>query len=132
MIVNIQATNFELTPQWRSFVEEKLNDSLRAFGDMNLDPVTIDLELERTTRRYRRSKEDQQLYRAEANVELPGQLIRAEGSADDLRKAIVKMKKILTTEIRRWRERLITDRRKGSRAGKRVLHEFDDVDDDLD
>ena len=118
MTVNIQATNFDLTPHWRSYVEGKLADSFRAFGDMNLEPVIVDIELELTTRRYRRSRDDRQLYRAEVNVQIPGRLIRAEESAPDLRKAIVKMKKTLTEEIRSWRERLIDARRAGERIAK--------------
>lgn len=123
MDVQLQGTNLELTDELRAFVEEKMDDAYRMLGAMNRDPVHVDLELEKTTRRHPHEREEQQRYRAEANVTVPGRLIRAEGSADDIRQAVVKMKHRLMREIREWRERLIDERRQGARQAKHQLGE---------
>lgn len=121
MDVRLQGTNLELTNELRTFVEEKMDDAYRMLGAADRDPVHVDIELEKTMRRHPHELEDQRRYRAEANVTVPGRLIRAEGSADDLHQAIVEMKHRLMREIREWRERVIDERRKGARQAK---HQF--------
>lgn len=123
MEVRLQGTNLDLTDELRAFVEEKMEDTYRVLGAMDRDPVQVDIELEKTTRRHPHELEDQRLYRAEANITVPGRLIRAEGSADTIRQAIVEMKHRLTREIREWRERVIDERREGARQAKRELGE---------
>ncbi|NBC18116.1 MAG: ribosome-associated translation inhibitor RaiA [Bacteroidetes bacterium] len=126
MTITFQATNLSLTDDLRTYVEDKLADCLRPLQDMNLDPVSVDVELERTTFRHPHAREDQRRFRAEANVTVPGRrLIRAEGSADDLRQAIVQMKHVLTRDLRRWHERLIAKSRQGAREAKALLSEAD-------
>lgn len=118
MNVTIQGTNLPLTDELRSFVVEKLEHAFRAFGKMNLDPVKVDVELEKTALHQGK---DLHRYRAEANVSVPGRFFRAEASSDDLCKAIVEMKRTLAREIRSWRERLIDERRRGARAAREML-----------
>ncbi|PEN14861.1 ribosomal subunit interface protein [Longibacter salinarum] len=118
MDVRLQGTNIDLTDDLRSLVSRTMDEACRPLGALNRDPVDIDVELEETTRRHPKELEDQRRYRAEANVSIPGRLIRAEGSADDLHQAITQMKHRLTREIRDWRERLIDSRRKGARTLK--------------
>jgi ribosomal subunit interface protein len=125
MNTTFQATNLSLTDDLRSYVEEKLADCLRPLQDMNLDPVSVDVELERTTFRHPHEREDQRRFRAEANVTVPGRLIRAEGSADDLRQAVVQMKHVLTRDLRRWHERVVAKSRQGAREAKALLSEAD-------
>jgi len=121
MVVRVQGTNLELTDANYDYVTEKLEDAFRAMGNLDRDPVKVDVELEETTRRHPQEREDERLYRAEANVSVPGRLIRAEGSADTLEQSIVEMKHRLTREIREWREQLIDERRRGARRAKREL-----------
>jgi ribosomal subunit interface protein len=136
MDVRIQGTNMELTEELYTFVEAKLEDSYRALGRLDRDPVQVDVELEETTRRHPHELEDQRRYRAEANVTVPGRLIRAEGSGDDIEQAIVAMKHRLTRELREWRERVIDERRAGGRRAKQELGEeieaerYADIEDD--
>ena len=52
-------------------------------------------------------------------------LIRAEGSADDLRQAVVQMKHVLTRDLRRWHERVVAKSRQGAREAKALLSEAD-------
>ncbi|GIV62038.1 MAG: hypothetical protein KatS3mg044_0904 [Rhodothermaceae bacterium] len=119
MNITIQGTNLELTPELRAFVEEKLQDTLPAFGKMNLDPVRFAIELERTSNHHRK---DEMLYRAEANVSVPGRLIRVEETSPDLQQAIVKMKETLFREVRTWREKQIDRKRQGAREAKALFN----------
>lgn len=118
MNIQLQGTDVDLTDDLREFVERKLDDAIRAFGDMNLEPVTIDVELERTTRHHEASES---LYRAEANVHLPQRFLRAEAEAGDIQNAVVDMKHKLTRKIRSWRERLIDERRSSAREAKEMI-----------
>ena len=121
MIIRVQGTNLDLTDALYAFVKNKLADAFRALGDLDRDPVKVDVELEETTRRHPQERDDQRRYRAEVNVTVPGHLIRAEGSAETLRQSVVEMKHRLTRELREWREQLIDDRRSG---GRQVKHEL--------
>lgn len=118
MNINIQGTGLDVSPEMRAYVEQKLDDSFRAFGDMDLEPVMVDVELERTTRRHPKERDNEQLYRAEATISIPGRTIRTEGTAPTLNQAVVRLKHTLTREIRRWREKLIAERRQGGRKLK--------------
>lgn len=132
MNVIVQGTGLELTDTLRAYVEEKMRDAFRSFGDMNLEPVEAAVELERTTQHHR---QDEQLFRAEANVSVPGGLLRAEASSHNLYQAIVQVKHTLTREIRTWRERLIDETRDGARRATDLpteeLLEDEDTGEDL-
>lgn len=123
MLVQVQGTNLEITDELFAFTKDKLEDCFRMLGSLDRRPVQVDVELERTTRRHPKEREDQRLYRAEANVTVPGRLIRAEGSADTLQQSVVEMKHRLTRKLREWRERLIDERREGARHAKREMGE---------
>lgn len=118
MLIRVQGTNLELNDARYALVKNKLDRALRALGALDLDSVQVDVELEETTRRHPKEREDERRYRAEANVTVPGHLIRAEGSGDTLKYAIVDMKNHLTRELREWREKLIDQRREGGRRVK--------------
>ena len=118
MHIMLQGTNLELTHELRKFVYKKLREAQRALGDVDPNAVRIEIELERTTRRHPKERHDKQLYRAEANVRVPGRFIRAEESSMHLEAAIVKMKNTLTRNIRHWREKVIDSKRQGGRKAK--------------
>ena len=127
MNTTFQGTNLELNDEIRSYVHRKLEDCFRSFGDMNLDAVQVDVELQRTTSRHPQERSTDQLYRAEANVSVPGRLIRAEGTGSDLTQAVVKMKRKLAREIRSWREKMIGNSRKGARTAKSTFGPTDET-----
>lgn len=114
MKFSIQGTNLTLTDEIRELVEEKLADALRPLGDTNLDPVNAAIELERRGGHFDKAAEVH-IFRAEATVTGYGETFRAEGSADELPKAIVEMKHVLTRQIRKWRSKLRTAQRSGAR-----------------
>jgi ribosomal subunit interface protein len=118
MLVRVQGTNVELSDHLYAFTKAKLAESFRALGALNRESVHVDVELEETTRRHPKEREDARRYRAEVNVTVPGRLIRAEGSADTLQQSIVEMKHRLARELREWRETVIDERRAGARRAK--------------
>ena len=118
MNIILQGTNLDITDELRAYTIEKIGDSLLAVGNLNLDPVHIDIELEKTTRSRLQERKDEQLYRAEANVSLPGQMIRVESSAMEIEQAIIQLKHMLTRKFRKHRERKIGRVRKGARKAK--------------
>ena len=118
MNVILQGTRIELTDDVRALVDDKLEDCLRPLGDTSLEPVTVNIEVELTTRRHPQERETEQLYRSEATVSVPGRVIRAEGTGPSLKRAVVQMKRKLTGEIRDWRNKVIDDSREGARFAK--------------
>ena len=121
MNMTLKGTNLTVTDPLRTFVDKKVRACLRALGDMNLDPVQIQIELEKTNHRHVKEREDEGAFRAEATVKLPGQTIRVEESAMEIEQAVVKMKHTLTRELRHWRERIIEKKRSGARKAKSQL-----------
>lgn len=118
MNVTIKGTRIELSDTLKALVEDKLNDALIPLGDMNLDPVDVAVEIELTTRRHPKERVTEQRYRAEANLSLPGRLIRAEGTGPTIRRAVVEMKHVLNDEIKGWRGRVVDAARGGARIAK--------------
>ncbi|OGL71481.1 ribosomal subunit interface protein [Candidatus Uhrbacteria bacterium RIFCSPHIGHO2_02_FULL_54_11] len=108
---NIKATNIELTPAIREYVEEKL-----AYLDELLpsDPsIMADVEVGKTTHHHQKGD----VMRCEVNLQVPGALLRVEKTEKDLYKAIDKVKDHLARQIKDWRGRQIGKHR-GPRPDK--------------
>ena len=116
MTFSLKGTGLPLTPDLYLLVATKCGDAFRAFGDTYLDAVSVEVELEHTSRRYR-DRRAEMPYRAEATVFVPGATLRAEGSADTLDEALVQLKHTLTRQIGDWRLK----RRAGQREGERRI-----------
>lgn len=121
MIIKLHGTHLEITPEVRTLVTEKIMDSIKSLGDLNTESVHINVELERTSHRHLNERNKEKLYRAEANVSLPGHQVRVEESAMELEKAIVQLKHTLTRDLRKWREKKYDSRRKGARMAKQMV-----------
>jgi putative sigma-54 modulation protein len=110
-INNIKATNMELTAAIRDYVLERiggLQNVLQDFHDLDLD-----VEVGQTTRGQNKGP----IFRAEVNLRLPGTLLRAEETAEDLYEAVDKVKDNLRRQIVDFKERL-SDQHKQSRPDK--------------
>jgi putative sigma-54 modulation protein len=119
MDITIRGLNFDLTDHLLDLISEKMDDSIRAFGNINPDLVQVTVQLSWEPQRYR---SQEQLYRAEAKVSAPGKTIWVEEHGADVYAAVVKMKETLTRQIREWRERKIEGKRKGARTAKQLGH----------
>jgi len=103
--MKIKATNLELTEAIRGYVEEKIGMIEKFLGEIPV--LNMDFEVEMTTKHHLKGK----IFRAEANLNLPGQLLRVEKTEKDLYKAIDKVKDHLAQQIVKHKEKMIDKRR---------------------
>ncbi|MFA5053430.1 MAG: ribosome-associated translation inhibitor RaiA [Parcubacteria group bacterium] len=102
MKINIITKNFELTPAIREYIEGKM-DYLDRFVEKwaMTGGVELDFDAGRTTNHHNKG----QVYYAEANLKIPGKLIRVRKENEDLHAAIDAVKEILAQEIKEYKEK---------------------------
>lgn len=105
MQLNIKATNLKLTPEIKDYVQKKMDMLEKYLGDIKV--ITADFEVAITTHHHNKGE----IYMAEANIELPRELLRVEKTEKDIFKAIDKVKDHLRISIKKYKEKRI-DRRK--------------------
>ena len=99
MQIDIEATNLELTPPLKEYIEEKigkLDKFLKRFEDGS---VHARVEIARTTKLHRQGD----VYHAEANLRFPGGMIRAEHEGEDIRVAVNEVKEKLERELEKFK-----------------------------
>jgi putative sigma-54 modulation protein len=92
MNITIKASNIELTPEMREFIEEKI-DSVEKFYP-NIIEARVEIE-------YDAHHKKGDVFRCEANIKIPGKLLRVEKSTTSFDKAVNKVKdhlKIILTK----------------------------------
>lgn len=99
MQANIKASNFQLTPAITEYIEKKLVMLKKYLGD--LQPIACDFQVEIITRHHQKGD----IFRAEINLELPGELLRIEKTEPDLYKAIEKVKDHLAQMIIKYKQK---------------------------
>ncbi len=109
MKITIKSTNLEISDSIHAYVSAKIN-SLDRFVQ-NVNPVECWMEVEKTTDHHRKGD----IFRAEAQIKLPGASgLRAEASEWDLHQAIDKVKDELQRQLKRYKRKMVTKRRKGT------------------
>ena len=106
MKLNIKATKIELTPETRDYVQEKMDMLQKYLGDIQV--LNCDVEIGLAVG----GQHSGEIYRAEVNLELPGELLRVEKTEKELYKAIDKVKDHLARSIRRYKEKRIDKKRR--------------------
>jgi len=106
MEINIKATQMELTPAIRNYVEEKMTMLEKYLGDIQV--LNCDVEVGVTTHHHSKGE----IFLAEVNLNLPGEMLRVEKTEEDLYKAIDKVKDHLVREISQYKEKRIANHRK--------------------
>ncbi len=99
MQIKIKATKIELTPKIKDYIQEKMNMLEKYLGSIQV--LNCDIEVGMSIG----NQASGEIYRAEANLEVPGELLRVEKTEKDLYKAIDKVKDHLVRSIRRYKER---------------------------
>ena len=101
MTINrIKATGIELTDAIKNAVEKELaalDERIARWGDA----VSADVEVGKTTNHHHKGE----IFRAEANLHIPGKTLRAEETAEDLYAAIKEMARTLGREVVKEKER---------------------------
>jgi ribosomal subunit interface protein len=100
MHVMIQGTNVRLTGRVRDLVDEKIGGLGRFLED--IDPETVEARVEVGVPQEHAVSRG--IFRAEVNLRLPGQLLRAEAEARTLSAALTEVKDELEGQIAEYRQ----------------------------
>ena len=95
-----------MTAAIKDYIQKKMDMLEKYLGDMPVIGASVEIEL--TTRHHAKGE----IYRAEANLFLPGELLRVEKTEQDMYKAIDKVKDHLRLAIKRYKEKMIDKKRK--------------------
>ncbi len=109
MKIYITTIHLDLTPTFRTYIEKNLSPVERLIKKYDPDgTVKLKLEIARTTKHHKHGD----VFMAAANLDLPKNILRAEARADDPRKAVDLLKNILSGEVRKYRTKDLSSRRK--------------------
>lgn len=118
MKITLKWTNLEPIESIVVFVDEKIGGLAKFIPTYDADGVAEAwVEVARTTKHH---KTGGMVYLAETNLRLPGKILRAEETHKDLRQAIVKIKKELERQIKKYKESRVAKIERGSRLAKRM------------
>lgn len=106
MEIKIKASKIELTAAIENYVNEKINMLEKYLK--HVDVLNCDFEVEKSI--GGQNKGD--IFRAEINLEVPGEILRVEKTESDLYKAIDKVKDHMAEMIKKYKEKKIDKKRK--------------------
>jgi putative sigma-54 modulation protein len=106
MKMNLKSTKLEMTDAIRDYAQEKMNMLDKFLGDIQV--LNCDVELEKSVGGQNKGE----IFRAEINLEIPGELLRVEKTEEDLYKAIDNAKGHLEEIIIQHKEK-IRDKNRG-------------------
>lgn len=104
MKLTLKATNLELTPSIKTFVEDKigsLDKFIKRYEEMS--EIKCEVEIARSTKHHKKGN----VFYAEVNLHLPKKTLRAEFEGTDVRSAIDKVKDKLKIEIGKYKETVV-------------------------
>ncbi len=105
MQIKIKASKIELTEAIENYINEKVNMLEKYLN--HVDVLNCDFEIEKSI--GGQNKGD--IFKAEINLEVPGEILRVEKTEPDLYKAIDKVKDHLAEMIKKYKEKKIDRRR---------------------
>lgn len=115
MKITIKGTNIELTDSIYQYTYKKIESLDKFTQNVGEDaqrgnpPIECWAEVERTTRHHKTGD----IFRAEAQIRLPGaSRVRAEAVSWDLHQAIDEVKDELQRQLKRYKGKMISQRRK--------------------
>ena len=108
MSLTVKATNLEFTPALRDYLEDKVKALQKYYPKI----ISVQAEIELTTNHHHKGD----IYRAELNVSVPGKLLRVEKTTKNLYKAIDKAKDHMAEELRRFKGKIINQKRRATKA----------------
>lgn len=103
MKINITVKNLELSPAIKEHIEKKMN-SLDKFMKKWATEGSVELNFDagRTTKHHNKGD----VYYAEANLKVPGNMIRVRKTNEDLHAAIDEVREVLAEEIKQYKEKI--------------------------
>lgn len=115
MEIIFKSKNFSLTPSVENYIQKKIKTLEKFLKNFNQETIKFAVEVGRTT--YHHKSGD--IFRAEINLSLGGQLLRAESEQDDLFAAIDETRDDLEQEIKKFKARRNTIFIRGARSIKK-------------
>ena len=116
MKLTIKATNLDLTPEIKQALEEKIATLDRLLPGVKT-PLEASIEVAVETRHHQKGE----IYYAEANIKILGEVVRAEAREENIFKAIGVVKKELQGLLKKYKKKQIARREKAARALKEKL-----------
>lgn len=111
MNIIVKGTGFTLTPAIKDYVDEKVGGLEKFLTHLDVSGVEARVEVGRITEHHHKGN----VYRAEVNLILPGQMLRAEVESDDVYAAIDTVHDELKRQIIVNKSKKIDERRRASR-----------------
>ena len=115
MNIIIKATNIKLSPSINEYIEEKIGVLEKFLKNFESDLIEARVEVGKT----RRGQRQGDIFKAEVNLSIGGQLIRAEETGDSLMASIDLVKDRLSREINRYKDKKMTKFIRGARSWKK-------------
>jgi len=109
MKVTIKATNLNLTPAIKKAIEEKIT-TLDKFIPHIDTSVEAFVEVALETRHHKKGN----IYYTEANIKVPGRVLRSEAREENIYKAINTVKDELQLLLKKYKKRQIAKREKAT------------------
>jgi ribosomal subunit interface protein len=106
MQTRIKATKIKLTPVITDYINEKMDMLDKYLG--NFKVMNCDIEIGMAVGGQHSGK----IYRAELNLQLPGELLRVEKTEKDLLKAVEKVKDHMARSIVKYKEKRTRSKQK--------------------
>lgn len=98
MEVRIKATDVELTDELKQHIQKKMDMLEKYLGDVQVLNCDVEVSVEPGPHQNKGK-----IYRAEVNLEVPGDLLRVEKTEEYLHKAVDKVKDHLARSIKKYR-----------------------------
>jgi len=105
MQIKIKASKIELTPAIENYINEKVNMLEKYLN--HVEVLNCDFEIDKAIGGQHKGD----IFRAEINLQVPGEILRVEKTEPDLYKAIDKVKDHLAEMIKKYKEKKIDKRR---------------------
>ena len=106
MEIKIKSSKLEMTEAIEGYIQEKMDMLDKYLSQVKV--LNCDFEIEKAVG----SQHKGDIFRAEANLEVPGEILPVEKTEPDMYKAIDKVKDHLAEMIKKYKEKKI-DRRRG-------------------
>lgn len=108
MRITIKATNLDLTPSLKEYIEKKIGGLARYLTRFETTAeIEVEVEVARTTKHHHKGN----VFYAEANARFLDRILRAEENAPDIRQAIDIVRRILEREIAKYKEKKMKPRK---------------------
>ncbi len=127
MEIIIRSKNVEVTDHIKDYADKKLSSAFRLIPQItkneekdtertgrDVDRIVLEVELEKIT-----GNEKGHIFRAEAQMKIPGKLIKAEDTAETLKTSIDEVSYELKRQLKDYKEKRETMRRKGGEEAKK-------------